>query len=145
MVATSRRAGRACNMRIPMSAASTGRSLIARLRGARRVAALVLVWLVGGVAASVACASHDLADAGFTAAGHVAVADHASPDSHPGTDGGDSGPTDLHCCHAAGHHVVAVLTSHGFDVAADRIRIERPTSAVLVTRFVHPELRPPIL
>ena len=132
-------------MRVEMDRPAKRRSLISRLRDARRVAALVLVWLIGGLAASVACASHDLADAGFTATAHANVADNASPGGQPGPDGGDSGGTGLHCCHAAGHHVVAVLTSHGIDVATGRDRIDRPTSALLATRFVHPELRPPIL
>lgn len=124
------------------------RPLISRLRDARRVAAFMLVALLGGTVSSVACASHDLADAGILGPAQLSttdVADHAHTGA-PGPSGGAGTSAQVdHCCHGAGHHWAAVLVAHEFHFSSAGYATDWPPSKARATRVIHPELRPPIL
>lgn len=123
-----------------MPALAPSRPLITLLRGSSRLAALVLALFLAALCARVACADHDLADAG--------IGQHQSHVPSPdGTDAGGAGTVAHaygHCCHAGVNHVPALATvvsvlpiasSQGITLAD----VPTPPSAV-----VQRELRPPI-
>jgi hypothetical protein len=112
----------------------------ARPRAPPRAAALVLVLFLAGIAFNVACADHDLADAG--------IGQHQShmpaPDGAPSS--GDS-PAHVggHCCHASGVHVPALLASAAvlpFDSSTALSFYDEPARPSALDQR---ELRPPIL
>ncbi len=123
-----------------MQAVLPHRFMIASLRDSTRVAALVLVLFLAGIAFNVACADHDLADAG--------IGQHQShipaPDGSPSS-GGSPAHVGGHCCHASGVHVPALLTSAAvlpFDSSTDLNFYDEPVRPSALDQRV---LRPPIL
>ena len=116
------------------------RPFLALLRGSSRLAALVLVLFLTSMVTNVACADHDLADAGIG----QHQAHMPAPDGSGSGDSGSSGHAVGHCCHSGGTHAPAMVTSvtllpidrhDAVDVANDPAR-----PSALDTR----ELRPPI-
>jgi hypothetical protein len=114
------------------------RSLISLLRGSTRVAALVLALFLANIAGNVACADHDLADAG--------IGQHQShmpaPDGTPST----STPADStgHCSHTGGVHAPTVLSTAAaipLDPSAALNFSDEPFRASALGQR---ELRPPI-
>ena len=122
-----------------MLATGPHRSLIALLRDSTRAVALVLALFLAGVTANVACADHDLADAGIG----QHQSDMPAPDSS--TPGSPAAHVGGHCCHAGGLHAPALLTTVAlppFDSATDLTTYNEP---VHPSAMDHRELRPPIL
>lgn len=120
---------------------STGphRSLIASLRDSTRAVALVLALFLAGITANVACADHDLADAGIGQhQSHMSAPDSSPPGSSSAHVGG-------HCCHAGGLHAPALLTTVAFLPFDSSIDLTTYDDPVHPSAMDHRELRPPIL
>ena len=124
-----------------MRVLSPHRSFIALLRGSSRLAALVLVLFLTGVAINVACADHDLADAGVGQ--HQ---DHMSaPDGTNSGGAGVGGYADGHCGHSGGTHAPAIPSVAVFSpVGAADVLVLAETPA-RPSALSQRELRPPIL
>lgn len=116
-------------------------SLIGLLRGSTRLATLVLALFLAGTVGTVACAAHDLADAGIgsdtepTAASHEAGSNEGSPSAgHPSGD----------CCHIGGHHPPAVLAVVDPVALATRSAAFHGPDVPHTTSPQQRDLRPPI-
>jgi hypothetical protein len=116
------------------------RSLIALLRGSTRLAALVLTLFLAGMVTDVACADHDLADAGIG----EHRGDMPAPDDSNGGGGGSSAHPDGHCCHSGGCHAPAIpsiVDTRPIEATTvEDCAIESNRRSALVQR----DLRPPI-
>ncbi len=124
-----------------MNRPAHSRPLLALLRGSARLAGLVLALFLSTTVMSVACAEHDLADAGVG----VCEVDASTPDSS--APGGSDWTTHAggHCCHMGGCHVAALaslIATVTVDAGASLVRSEQPSRS---SASVRTELRPPIL
>lgn len=113
--------------------------MIALLRDSTRAAALVLVLFVAGIAFNIACADHDLADAG--------IGQHQThmPASDGSPAGGSKAHVGGHCCHAGGVHVPALLTTVAYLPVDSSTALSRYDDPARPSALDQRELRPPIL
>lgn len=122
-----------------MRPATPHRPLIALLRDSTRVVALVLALFLGGIAANVACADHDLADMG--------IGEHQShmpaPDGSPA--GNSAAHVGGHCCHAGGLHAPALPTTVALQTIDSSGVLNSYHESVRPSALDQRELRPPIL
>jgi hypothetical protein len=126
-----------------MQSPAPHRSLIALLRGSTRVAGLVLAMFLVGLVSTVACADHDLADAGI---GQHQSHMPAPVDSDTGLGGGpSSGHAAGHCCHSGGHHAPALASLVTFLPDVSTVGLALATEPARPSVLDQRELRPPIL
>ena len=102
------------------------RSLIALLRGSTRLAGLVLALFLTTMVSAVACADHDLADAGIGQ-----YKDHMPAPDGSGSSGSRSmAHSNGHCCHTGGCHAPAIpslVDVLPVDTSACLASIDEPT------------------
>ena len=127
-----------------MSGQVTRWSFIATLRGSSRLAALVLALFVANFFSTVACASHDLADAGIGQyQSHMpAPADSDSPLTGGGTPVGHGAG---HCAHSGGHYPTDVSSLAVFAPVATTVGMAPTNEPGYQSALDQRALRPPIL
>ncbi len=124
-----------------MNRPAHSRPLLALLRGSARLAGLVLALFLSTTVMSVACAEHDLADAGVG----VCEVDASTPDS-PAPDGSDwTTHASGHCCHMGGCHVPALASLIAMVTVDAGVSLARSEQRSRPSASVRTELRPPIL
>lgn len=125
----------------PMTRPSPHRSLIALLRGSTRVAGWVLAVFLTTVGASVACADHDLADAG--------IGQHQShmpaPDESGSSGSGSSADSNGHCCQSGGCHTPAITSLVAVLPVEAQVCMASAEDHAWPSAGSQRELRPPIL
>lgn len=120
------------------------RPLIGLLRESTRLAAWILAFFLSSTVLSVACAAHDLADAGIGAEiGFTGTATDSG--SVPGNDAPFSGHTVGDCCHGGCHHAPAVLPIPALATVTESSQVFLPADSPRPTATVERTLRPPIL
>jgi hypothetical protein len=120
------------------------RPLIGLLRESTRLAAWVLAFFLASTALTIACAAHDLADAGIGSdVGFTAAAN--DPGNLPGSDAPSSGHAVGDCCHSGCHHAPAVLTILATVASAEPSHVFLPADNPCPAAPVQRTLRPPIL
>ena len=120
------------------------RPVIGLLRESTRLAALVLAFFLASTALTVACAAHDLADAGIGTAFEFA-GQATDSDSVPGNDAPSSGHSVGDCCHSGCQHAPAVLPIPAIVATTASSHFFVPTDNPPPTATVERTLRPPIL
>lgn len=120
------------------------RPLIGWLRESTRLAAWVLAFFLASTALSVACAAHDLADAGIGAASGFA-GQATDSGSVPGNDAPFSGHAVGDCCHGSCHHAPAVLPIPALAAVTESSQHFMPAESPLPATPIQLTLRPPIL
>ena len=127
-----------------MNRSARQRPLIGWLRASTRLAAWVLAFFLASTALSVACAAHDLADAGIgSASGFAAQATDSG--TVPGNDAPLPGHTVGDCCHGGCHHAPAVLPIPALATLTESSQVFLPADSPRPTATVERTLRPPIL
>ena len=120
------------------------RSIIATLRGSSRLAALMLALFLTSIVSTVACADHDLADAGIGQ--HQAHMPSLADTDPPTTGGGvSSGHSAGHCCHSGGHHAPAMSSLVALAPVVATDDLASITDPAYLSALGQRELRPPIL
>lgn len=120
------------------------RPLIGLLRESTRLAAWILAFFLSSTVLTVACAAHDLADAGIGTEIGLSGAATDSGDV-PGNDAPSSGHAVSDCCHGGCHHAPAVLPIPGMIACAQSSHVFLPEDSPRPTAPVQRTLRPPIL
>jgi len=120
------------------------RPLIGLLRESTRLAAWVLAFFLASTALTVACAAHDLADAGIGSEVEITAAGTDSGEV-PGNDAPSSGHAVSDCCHSGCHHAPAVLPVPTLAASAESSHVFLPADSPRPTAPVQRTLRPPIL
>ncbi len=121
------------------------RPMIGLLRESTRLAAWALAFFLASTALSVACAAHDLADAGISSEIGFTTGQATDSGNVPGNDAPSAGHAVGDCCHGGCHHAPALLPIPAMAAATASSPVFLPTDSPPPTATVERTLRPPIL